>query len=76
MTKRRVNATKVIKTSSRPSSENASPDAKRADNALREQYKIIREDITKLREDLSKGYDLAKAWFDKKGLVRDLMRAK
>lgn len=46
------------------------------DRELKNQYFIIRDDLMKLREDITKGYDMAKEWIDKKGSVRNLLKAK
>lgn len=43
---------------------------------LKDQCYIIREDITKLREDLAKGYDMARNWIDKKGMLRSYLKAR
>jgi len=56
-------------TSSR--SAKVSPEAQ-----LKDQYYIIREDISKLRDDLAKGYDMARNWIDKKGMLRSYLKAR
>lgn len=54
--------------------------SQRSENAdsstLMEQYKIIREDLSKLKDDLSQGYRMAKEMYEKKSLVKDLMKMK
>ena len=45
-------------------------------SALRDQYEVIRTDILQLRDDLVKGYDMAKQMVEKKGLVKQILRAK
>ena len=40
---------------------------------LKDQYEVIREDVLKLRDDLSKGYDLVKQTFERKGVISELL---
>lgn len=47
------------------------------DVTLQEQYKIIRDDLMRLRNDLAKGYNMTRAWIDKRGSMRGMtLRAK
>jgi hypothetical protein len=59
------------KTGSSGRATKVSPEAQ-----LKDQYNIIREDITKLRDDLAKGYDLARNFIDKKGMLRSYLKAR
>lgn len=43
---------------------------------LKDQYIVIREDLMKLRDDIAKGYSMTRDWIDKRGNVRDILRAK
>lgn len=43
---------------------------------LKQQYKIIRDDLLKLREDLEKGYDMAKSYVGKNGLISTVLKAR
>lgn len=45
-------------------------------SALVEQYQVIREDLMKLKDDLSRGYNMAREMYDKKTLMKDLMKIK
>jgi hypothetical protein len=81
--KRSSHAEKVLKTMSKKATQPGSPTASPVSekkvsviDPLREQYDVIREDILKLREDLSKGYDLARSTFEKKGLISELLKSK
>lgn len=46
------------------------------DPTFREQYEVIRDDIMKLRTDLQKGYDMAKDVVEKRGILRQLLKAR
>jgi hypothetical protein len=43
---------------------------------LKDQYEVIRQDVLRLRDDLSKGYDLIKETFEKKGIISELLKAR
>lgn len=83
--KKRSHAEKVLQTMSRKASQPGSPLASAAPKTekktsviepLKEQYEVIRKDVLKLREDLSKGYDMARAALEKKGLINELLKVK
>jgi len=81
--KRRSHADKILQTMSKKASQAGSPTASPAPekkvsviDPLKEQYEVIREDLMKLREDLSKGYDLARSTFEKKGLISEFLKSR
>lgn len=41
---------------------------------FKQQYKIIKEDLLKLRQDLEKGYDIAKSYVGKNGLLSSVFK--
>lgn len=42
--------------------------------SLKEQYGVIRQDILKLKDDLTRGFDMAKGMFEKKGFISELLK--
>lgn len=46
------------------------------DPDLKQQYEIIRNDLLKLREDLEKGYDMAKNYVGKNGIIGTVLKVR
>jgi hypothetical protein len=76
-----TNRAKLLKTVAKHATEGTTHSSEKnadspASSVLLEQYRIIREDIIKLADDITRGYDVAREMFDKKTLMKDLLKLK
>lgn len=67
---------KLLNRMSKKATHTTGSESHEKDPDLKRQYKIIRDDLLKLREDLETGYDMAKSYVGKKGLIATVLKAR
>lgn len=76
MTKREKLLSRVKKNTQPTEAKGAKSQKTANSSALVEQVKVIRSDLMRLKDDLTQGYDMAKEMYNKKTLMKDLMKMK